>query len=119
MGDVVMNTTGIIDGFRKRGIKVGGTPSGELQVFPTAPLSEAEKEEIRAHKVEILAALEEEMRLAVARGEEAALEILEASTRNIPRSLVTEEIEGIVFITCRRRDGGGWTIQLPSEEWDP
>jgi hypothetical protein len=119
MGDAVMRTTGILDELRKRGIKIRRTPSGELQVFPSVPLSEVEKGEIRARKTEILVELDEEIRQAVARGEEAVLEILAAATRDIPRALVTSEIDGITFVTCRRRDGGGWTIHLPSEEWDP
>lgn len=103
---------------RNRGIKVRKTIAGELQVLPSAPLSEAEKEEIRAHKTEILAELEEEVRQAIARADEATAEILRKAPRDIPRALVSEEIEGVVFLTCRRRDGGGWTIQIPAEEYD-
>ena len=109
----------ILEALRQRNVKIRRTPAGKLQISTPALLDEAVKQEIRLHRDEILNELDVETAQAAVRSEIKAQEILEQSQHKPPRVLVTEECEGIVFITCRRRDGSGWTIQVPREEWDP
>jgi hypothetical protein len=105
-------TAAILDTFRKRGIRLRRTPAWKLEVSGET-LQEDLREEIRAHRAEIMAALEEEALQAVSRSEEKATAIIRESQRRPKHALVTEEAGELVFLTCRRRDGGGWTISIP------
>lgn len=110
-------STAILTGLRLRGIRVRKTLSGQIQVSSDPPMTEAVRQEIREKKAEILAALEAEAAAAVEEAEVMAQKILEKG--KVRRGVATVERDGLVFVSCRRRDGASWTIQIPSEAWDP
>jgi len=95
------------------------TPSGRFQVSGKTPVTDSVKREIREHEEELIQELERETTAAIARADAKAQEILAKAKPNTPRAVATEETDANVYMSCRRRDGSGWTISIPSEEYDP
>ena len=114
-----MTTSTILSDLRRRGILVRRAPSGRLQVSGSIPVTESIRQEIREHEAEILQDLDREAVAAIARADAKAQEILAKAKPSIPKAVATEMTDELVYMSCRRRNGSGWTISIPAEEYDP
>jgi hypothetical protein len=120
MGDVMTIESGvaILFALRRRGYSVRKSPDGNIQVAPFHRLREADRKVIVENKAMILAALDGEMSDGARKVDQKARWLL-ASKKDVPTVLTTENNGEWTYVSCLRRDGSGWTIKIPKEQFDP
>ena len=120
VGDVMTIESGvaILFALRRRGFSVRKSPDGNIQVAPFTRLRETDKKMIVAHKAMILSALDGEITDGARKVDQEARWLL-ASKKDVPTVLTTENNGEWTYVACLRRDGSGWTIKIPKEQFDP
>jgi hypothetical protein len=108
----------ILFALRRRGFSVRKSKDGNIEVAPFTRLREADKKMIVAHKPMIVAALEGEMADGARKVDQKARWLL-ASKKDVPTVLTTENNGEWTYVSCLRRDGSGWTIKIPKDQFDP
>lgn len=108
----------ILFALRRRGFSVRKSPDGNIQVAPFTRLRETDKKMIVENKAMILSALDGEMTDGARKVDQKARWLL-ASKKDVPTVLTTENNGEWTYVSCLRRDGSGWTIKIPVEQFDP
>jgi hypothetical protein len=103
---------------RRRGFSVRKSPDGNIQVAPFQRLRETDKKMIVDNKAMILSALDGEMADGARKIDQKARWLL-ASKKDVPTVLTTDNNGEWTYVSCLRRDGSGWTIKIPKEQFDP
>ena len=120
VGDVMTIEAGvaILFALRRRGFSVRKSPDGNIQVAPFHRFREADRKVVVENKAMIVAALDGEMADGARKVDQKARWLL-ASKKDVPTVLTTENNGEWTYVSCLRRDGSGWTIKIPKENFDP
>jgi hypothetical protein len=102
---------------RRQGFAVRRSPAGKIQISPPGRLPEDMRETIRRNKAVVLEALDMEAAPGAGMAERKAQELL--TLDGTPWVVATETEGEWAFVACLRRDGSGWRVRIPRDEFDP